>query len=315
MGPVQAHVVVPGAAVPCLGCAPVMREREAAGRLGLSRRKVQRLISEGTLMRLRRGVIVGACVTERARSDRLLAHAVSLRTLMLSYDDCVASHESAAFMLDLPLLNLPSIAICTREQGAWRGGPTSRVRIAPLPVHHVTGTVGNRCTTAARTFVDIARSGSFQEAVVVGDATLRDRCKTSSLQSGLDECSSWADVGKARIALAFLDARSESPLESVSRAIMHERDLPSPELQFVIDAGGATPYRLDFYWKERKVVGEADGMVKYDDPDALRAEKVRQERLERLGLTIVRWTWREMLVDTDETIARLRYYLGRSSRR
>jgi hypothetical protein len=121
-----------------------------------------------------------------------------------------------------------------------------------------------------------------------------------------DECAAWADVGKARRALGFLDGRSESALESVSRVIMHERDLPPPEPQVVIDAGGATPYRLDFYWEEQRVVGEADGMMKYDAPAALRAEKVRQELLERLGLTVVRWTWREMLVETDDTIARLR---------
>lgn len=288
-----------------------MRERDAADTLGVSRRKVQALICEGVLKRLRRGVLVGACIAERARSDRLLAHAIALRALLLNYDDCVASHESAAFLLDLPLLNVPPYAIGTREQGAWRGGAESRVRIAALPTHHVTTAHGNRCTAIARTVVDIARSGSFREAVVTGDAAVRDRCDFSTLWQVFDECSTWADVGRARTALAFLDPRSESALESVSRAIFHERELPAPEPQFVIDAGGPTPYRLDFYWKEQRVVGEADGMTKYDDVEVLRAEKVRQERLERLGLEVVRWNWREMLVETDETIARLRAKLAR----
>jgi hypothetical protein len=290
----------------CVGCAPVMRERAAAAAFGVSRRKVLTLIADGVVERVRRGVIVGACTLERAATDRQLAHSIALRALLLTYDDCYASHESAAYALDLPVLDLPQYAIATREHGAWRGGATSRVRIAPLPAHHVATAQGLRCTTAARTAIDIARSGTFREAVVVGDAVLRNHCDAASLLTVLDECSAWADVGKARLALGFLDERSESPLESASRAIIHEHDLPPPEPQVVIDAGGSASYRLDFYWKEQRVVGEADGMLKYDDPAALRAEKVRQERLERLGLTVVRWSWREMLVETDQTITRLR---------
>jgi very-short-patch-repair endonuclease len=302
------HADLTGNGGPCLGCADVMRERDAAGVLGVSRRRALALIEEGVLRRLRRGIVVGACVTERAESDRQLAHKLAIRTLLLTYDDCVATHESAGVLLELPLLNLPSHAIGTRARGAWRGG-NSRVRIAPLPAHHLTAVNGDRCTTVARTVIDIARSGSFREAVVVGDAAIREHCSVTTMRDVLDECASWADVGKARVALGFLDRRSESPLESVSRVIIHERKLPPPEPQFVIDAGGPTPYRLDFYWEEQRVVGEADGMMKYHDPEVLRAEKVRQERLERLGLTVVRWTWREMLFETEETMARLSYAL------
>jgi very-short-patch-repair endonuclease len=267
---------------------------------------VQALIADGVLRSLRRGVLVGAGTAERAAADRRLAHLIALRTLLLTHNECVASHESAALLLDLPLLNIPPHAIGTRERGAWRGGAKSRVRIAPLPARDVTVAHEERCTAVVRTVVDIARSSSFREAIVVGDAAIRDRCRLSTLLDVLEECAAWADVGKARVALGFLDRRSESPLESVSRAIIHERKLPPPEPQVVIDAGGRTPFRLDFYWEQQRVVGEADGMMKYDDPEVLKAEKVRKELLERLGLTVVRWNWREMLVDTDETIARLR---------
>jgi hypothetical protein len=296
---------------PCIGCAQVMRERDAAQALGISRRKLQALITDGALRRPRRGVVVGACVAERAESDQQVAHSLRLRTLLLSYDDLAASHQSAALLLELPQLDLPKYAVATRSRGAWRGGVTSRVRIAPLPPHHLTLVGDARCTTEARTFVDIARSEPFRNAVVVGDAVLRDRCDQRTLRAVLAECATWADVGKARVALAFLDARSESAFESVSRAIMHEYELPPPEPQVVMAVDADTSYRLDFFWAEQRVVGEADGMTKYDDIAILRAEKVRQERLERLGLRVVRWTWREMLVETDATIARLRHELNR----
>jgi hypothetical protein len=249
----------------CLGCTPVMRERDAAAALGVSRRKVLALIADGAIERLRRGVVVGACTAERAAADRQLAHSIALQALLLTFAECHASHESAADALDLPVLDLPPYAIATREQGGWRGGIASRVRIAPLPPHHVTTAQGLRCTTAARTAIDIARSGTFRQAVVVGDAVLRNHCDRTTLSTVLGECSAWADVGKARLVLGFLDARSESALESVSRVIIHERELPPPEPQVVINVGQATSYRLDFYWKKQRVVGEADGMLKYDE--------------------------------------------------
>jgi hypothetical protein len=52
--------------------------------------------------------------------------------------------------------------------------------------------------------------------------------------------------------------------------------------------------RVDFYWDEFGVVGEADGHAKYRlSPDSLVMEKLRQERLENAGLTVVRWGWAE----------------------
>jgi hypothetical protein len=295
----------------CLGCAPVMRERDVPQDLGVSRRKAQALIDEGVLLRLRRGVVVGSCVVERANGDRNLSHAIAIRTMLLSYHDCVASHESAAFLLDLPLLDVPPYAIGTRTAGAWRGGQRARIRISPLPAHHIVTAHGARCTAGARTVVDVARSASFRHAVVVGDAALRQLCTRSEMEVAFDECSAWADLGRARQSLKFFDARSESALESVSRAIMHERDVPAPEPQVTVEINPWTSYRLDFFWATEGVVGEADGMVKYESIDAVKAEKVRQERLERLGLKVIRWTWREMLVDTDETIARIRAALLR----
>jgi hypothetical protein len=295
----------------CIGCTPVMLEREGPRALGVSRRKFHTLLDEGTLVRLRRGIVAGECVIERSLSDRRLAHMVALRVLLLTFDDCVASHESAAIVRGLPLLNIPPYVVGTRRSGAWRGGPTSRVRTAPLPAHHVTMTDGLRCTSIARTVVDIARSVPFRDAVVVGDAALRSGCDPALLRRVLEECACWADVGKARRGLQFLDSRSESALESVSRAIIHERDLPPPELQVEFADGPGATYRVDFCWRAQQVVGEADGLVKYDERDVLKAEKVRQERLERLGLRIVRWTWREMLLDTDETVARIRAALSR----
>jgi very-short-patch-repair endonuclease len=86
---------------------------------------------------------------------------------------------------------------------------------------------------------------------------------------------------------------------------MRERDIPPPEIQITIGYSETVFYRLDFYWRAQRVVGEADGLNKYNKPEVLRAEKIRQEHLEQMDHTIVRWNFREMLFETDATIARL----------
>jgi hypothetical protein len=298
-----------GRVLPCLGCLPVSRIPDARVALGIGRPGLQTLIDDGTLVRLSRLVVVGACLVERAVEDPDFRQDLRIRRLLLEYDDAAASHESAAALLGLPLLEPPRLAIGTRPAGAWRGGDWSRMRIAPLPEHHLTTVAGVRTTCLARTVVDIARSASTRAAVVTGDAALRAGLDRVTLLHMLDETGAWSDLGKPRRALALLDGRSESPLESVSRVVMRECDISPPEPQVWLTGADGSSYRADFYWRQSRVVGEADGMGKYETPRALRDEKLRQEMLERAGYTVVRWTWREMLHETATTMARLTHAL------
>jgi len=229
--------------------------------------------------------------------------------MLLRYPNAAASHESGAVVLGLPVLHLPPYVVGTRETGAWRGAGT-RIRIAPLPTAHLTVVRDMRTTGLARTFADVARARLFRDAVVVGDAVLRRGVPRSVLAAMIDECAAWADVGKARAVVGFLDGRSESALESVSRAIMHEHRLPPPEIQVTVAYSETLFYRLDFYWRTQRVIGEADGLRKYQTPEVLRAEKIRQEHLEQLDYRIVRWTFGEMMVKTDATIGRIAEKLG-----
>lgn len=68
--------------------------------------------------------------------------------------------------------------------------------------------------------------------------------------------------------------------------------LPAPDLQTsVFDQFGRFVARLDLYWDEFGVAGEADGRSKYDSRSVLTGEKERQEVIEDLGLIVARWGW------------------------
>jgi hypothetical protein len=79
--------------------------------------------------------------------------------------------------------------------------------------------------------------------------------------------------------------------------------MPRPRLQpSIYDLDGRFLGRVDFYWDEFGVVGEADGRIKYDKRDVLTREKLRQEDLENAALVVVRWGW----ADTRSRPAALR---------
>jgi hypothetical protein len=173
---------------------------------------IRRLVREGVLVRLRRGVLVGGCVLERSRSDERGAHLLATRAQLAAFPDCVATHESAAITLGVPLLTVPALPRITRVRGAWRGGDAVRVRIAPLPPAHIVQHAGLRVTTLPRTAVDLARTLPFRDAVVALDA-IRRSCDRRVLLDMLDECRPWADLGKAHAAVTFADPRAESAFE------------------------------------------------------------------------------------------------------
>jgi hypothetical protein len=54
--------------------------------------------------------------------------------------------------------------------------------------------------------------------------------------------------------------------------------------------------RVDFYWEEFGVIGEADGRSKYAEPGALYAEKRREDRLRRHAgcRELIRWGWTDL---------------------
>jgi hypothetical protein len=97
-------------------------------------------------------------------------------------------------------------------------------------------------------------------------------------------------LSSGRQILELLDGRSESPLESISRlAMVALGALPRSQVE-VFSTDGRFIARVDFYWDNLGLVGEADGREKYTD-DQLWQEKLRQEALTDRGLVVERWGW------------------------
>ena len=276
----------------------------------IDRNVAARALRAGELVRVRRRVVGLASVA----TDRLeLAAAV-----LVTAADVVVTHQSAARVHGLPLwtpYDGPPVLSRVRQPGCPVPG---RQRVSPLAsvIDPVDRTVvdGLPIGTVARTAVDLARGGPLAGSVMAVDAALRMGVTRAELEGVLDRCRGWPGRRVAVEAVSFGDALAESPLESLVRLRMHEGGLPAPELQVQLGDRYGPLARVDFLVDGRVVV-EADGMLKYDDPGALRQEKLREDRLRDLGFEVVRCTWAEVVGGPDLLISRIRRALARPDRR
>jgi hypothetical protein len=168
--------------------------------------------------------------------------------------------------------------------------------VADLPARHVTRQHGVRITTVARTVVDLARTSSFRDGVVVADSALHaGKATKADLTAVVEACRGWPGSQRALRVVAFSDHRSESVLESISRAAFHEQGLPPPELQVRLGGDFGFVGRVDFFWPGHKTVGEADGAVKYADTTRAIAQLERDKLLRQAGFEVVHFTWRDII--------------------
>ena len=240
------------------------------------------------------GVWVETPVLLAALTDprRLLVLRAAARAL--TCHGTVVSHRSALVVHGLPLLGrLPKVPELTRAP-RYQDDRTSvpHLRVAALPVGQRTVVAGVPVVSSARAVADVGRTESLRCAVVAADAALRSGLDPAELAEVMTMCRGWPGGLALPTVLSAADGRAETPLESLTRLAYAEQGLPPPETQVQVFApDGSFVGLVDFLWREQRVVGEADGMAKYDRPGALRDEKRREETLRRCGLEVVRNDW------------------------
>lgn len=259
----------------------------------MTEHQLRALVQRRMLVVLRHGVYGDGAAWASADPSQQAVMQLHAEQLVRRRDE-VASGLSAAAVYCLPFLGrLPAQPRLSLPREVGERPREDRPRMW-LPDEHVTMVGGVAVTTLARTVVDVCRTRPFAFAVVTADAALRRQCSVAELLDVLGHCRRWPGTRAARRAIEFADGRSESPLESLGRARIEEQGLPRPDLQ--VDLGDEhRVVRVDHYWRDQRTVGEADGLGKYDSPDVLRAEKLREDSLRDRGEEVVRYVWDEAL--------------------
>ncbi len=254
--------------------------------------------SDSGLVRIRHGAYAKALADDPEGRHRQLIAA----TWPLLGGQAVLSHGSAALLHGLPVWNslLEQVGTTRPVGGHGRRGRNLHVRLAELADSEVTEVDGFACTSLERTAIDMARLVSYERAVAVLDAAVRLGADPEMLGEIAARAKGRRGAGTASRALEFADGRAESVGESISRVRIVQVGLPVPDLQFnVFDRNGIWVARSDFCWREKNVVGEFDGRVKYrggaeEVATAVMREKAREQAIRDAGWWVVRWDWSDL---------------------
>lgn len=302
---------------------------------GISASRVRSAVAAGALMTMRRGIVIPRDTWDSA--DDPMRRRWALECAILAYPRAFASHDSAAWMHGLPSYRL--------EKGVAGAPPPTHVTLVGasrrddwLRIHgcdtsaDVTEELdGIRLTNLERTSIELAATRSRRTAVAYIDAAMRIAVERDAGQGSvrslvLDESVRqslrirWRQalgpyarhrwVTMVREAVELANPAAESVLESLSRVAVVESELPRPRCGVPVVGDNGRLYWVDMTWDEQRVIGEADGAIKYADAQALVREKRRQEALEGAGWRVVRWGWSDVIPDSTVMLGRIRRALN-----
>ena len=297
--------------------------RADALRSGLNSDDIQGKRRRREWVSLRSGVYVEARVL--GQLDPVQRHLLLVDATMPNVDsDAVVSHLSAACAYGIDLLRPNLRAVQITRPGAASGPRRRSLQTyrAPVDDDEIVIVRGHRTTNPARTLTDLARTLTFEAAIVAADAALRRELLTiDELRTAAARAPLRPGMRGAHLVASFADARSESTGESRSRVLFRHVGLPTPEPQFRVHTpAGHVFARCDFGWPECRTIGEFDGAEKYgrllrpdEKPgDKIYQEKMREEGIRDLGWRVVRWTWDE-LADPEALAVKIGRMLERGS--
>ncbi len=290
--------------------------------MGITPAMLRTQLEAGRLLRVRTGVFVAAsgCPTDPAGLHRLRAHAEQV-----VHPEAVISHGSAALAHGLPYPGFGDWwdhpVTVTRVAGARPRSADAVHRRAALPARQVTrDEQGYRLTSPARTAVDLAATLPLPEAVAVMDSAARVICASlvsrpnrqdyrnprlvEATRASLADAAATVRCGRLRSIIALVEPARESVIESLSAGYFELAGLPRASFQEPVRTAVGV-FFPDFVWRERRLIGEADGAIKYFDQAAMVAEKEREQALRDAGWQIVRWLGKEIMARPESVVRRV----------
>ncbi|HEY8720287.1 type IV toxin-antitoxin system AbiEi family antitoxin domain-containing protein [Pengzhenrongella sp.] len=278
--------------------ATVLHEDLAAA--ALSDGDIRTLRRRGELERIFRGAYrlpSGPVYSDARYLATVLAFADTRRHVS---DPPVIAGPAAVVLHGLPLLGAPPRLVHVAR--AYPGGRSARglgIPVGEVPADQLATVAGTATVRAARAALDTARLMTLEAGVVAADAALRrGLTSTDELRAVVDTLKGCRGIERARRCVELADGASESPGESWSAVVLDRLGIIRPERQQEFFDSSGLIGRSDFWWPDQQTVGEFDGRVKYGranptgraPEDVLWSEKVREDRLRGIGLSIVRWT-------------------------
>jgi very-short-patch-repair endonuclease len=229
--------------------------------------------------------------------------------LALHPDDAVASHFSAARLLELPVPEhlFEHVTVFRPEDRRWRPELKTHVTTRPRKVVVIRGI---RCTDPVTTFIQLAGVLPLVDRVVLGDALVK-RYKIAPGRL-VRACRESRDhhAGAALAAALWVRRGVDSPMESRLRMLLVLAGLPEPKIDVrVYDDSGVLRRRYDLCYPEFRLIVEYDGRQHAEDIAQWESDLQRREELDDEEYRILVVTARGVFVEPERTIERVRRQL------
>ena len=266
---------------------------------GVDRYAVARLLRCGRLHRVVRGIY---SLEPPTWLDHLRA-AVRIRLA----GRAVASHRAAARLHGFWDGSELDVTVRYPHQGSCQGVLVHRSRDVVAGV--VTSIDGIPVTTAARTICDLGLvvppwdvRRALEHALATGVVT---RQQVEAVRWGVSEHgrTGVSAVDEALLAIPQNATAAESGPEVRLLSLLQQAGLEAPVPQHRVRVDGRR-YRLDLAYPDAKLAIEYDGESFHSTPMQKASDRTRQERLERAGWRVLRFTRHDLYSPTDGAIVR-----------
>ena len=219
------------------------------------------------------------------------------------------SHRSAAAHIGFG----PAVAgrLDVTCPGRRRAGPRGIAVHLPRRLHAEDATVhdGIPVTSIARTLLDVAQVLGERDIERALDAAARsNRCRRSAADRLLHRTR--GHRGRGRLARALRNHRpapTRSELERRFLRLCHKAGLPYPQVNTRV-AG----IEVDALWADQRLVVELDGQAYHRTPRAFETDRRRDTTLQMSGYRVVRFSFRRLHDEPEETMRIVRELLSRS---
>lgn len=178
-----------------------------------------------------------------------------------------------------------------------------------LPASETTVVEGIPTTTVARSLLDLASILSRGQLERYFDSAARmGLLDWAALADVLNRGPGWRGLRSLRILVASSDPaleNSRSDLELEFLKLCHRAGLPEPLMNTKL--GGV---EVDFLWRREKLVVELDGFRFHSARAPFESDRVRDADLHMAGYTVIRFTYRRVMVDPEFVVSRVRESLA-----
>lgn len=281
---------------------------EQLSELGLSRRRVHRLVASGE-------IVHWSSTTYRVLPST--GWLDDVKAALTAIPGSVASHHAAAALHGFPRLRTPAAMITVHSRTTHEVPDVRVVRSHDISPDHTCDVDGIKATTVARTVFDLcALLHPRHIGAIAEDLMLEKKLTHADLAEILDATARRGKPG-VKTMRTILDRLGpgyvpKTELERRGFAIVERAAVPAPQVECPIPWD--TRRRFDLAWPDARIAIEWDSRRWHGALEQMTFDRRRDREAIQNGWVVLRFTWDDVTVRPHEIARELRSVLQSRSR-